>query len=188
MTQHLGLVKWPNDAAGHRRIGWQLQADKRAKDSIDLRYQLLHCTGDANGRTVQGDFCIPDIHEPTSRTTKSGLCPKATVLSGSGVKSLKGGVLKSCGGTSPTLRSRQWQILFAQIALANQNKSFFDEELRGQSRIVDIKCQCGAAGADKQWVGVVNIDLGGQKRGANHHQRMLRPFRHGYYKQILLGE
>src|SRR2546423_1234249 len=160
MTQHLGLVEWPNDAAGHRRIGRQLRADKRAKDSIDLRYQLLHCTGDANGRTVQGDFCIPNIHEPTSRTTKSGLCPKATVLSGSGVKSLKGAAGKNSGGASPTLRSRQWQILFAQIALTDQSKSFFDEQLSGEGRIIDIECQCGAAGADKQWVGVMNIDLG----------------------------
>src|SRR2546423_175695 len=78
--------------------------------------------------------------------------------------------------------------LFAQIALANQSESFFDEQLSGKGRIIDIECQRRAAGADKQGVGVVNIDLRRQKRCADHHQWMLRPLGHEHYEKILLGE
>ena len=66
MLQHLGLLERPNRAVGQKRVGRQVRADKRAEDSFNLRYQLLHRTGNADRRTMQGDFCIPDIHGPTS--------------------------------------------------------------------------------------------------------------------------
>src|SRR5687768_13171279 len=78
------------------------------------------------------------------------------------------------GGEDGTMTT----TLPAQIAFADQREALLDQQPGSERWIVDVQRQRRTARAEQERVGVVDVDLGGEQRGADGDQRLL----------LLLGE